>query len=77
MAPLKEKLCFSYSVLVLAMVMVLVLVIVIVMFTVVMVHVVTVTAMHGETRLCPEMHANDMHELYETHHKVSPTQNSY
>ena len=27
--------------------------------------------------ICPEMHANEMHELYERHHKVSPTLNSY
>ena len=27
--------------------------------------------------VCPEMHANEMHELYERHHKVSLTLNSY
>ena len=29
------------------------------------------------TSWCPEMHANEMHELYDRHHKVSPTLNSY
>ena len=28
-------------------------------------------------RICPEMHENEIHELYERHHKVSPTLNSY
>ena len=28
-------------------------------------------------KLCPEMHAYDMHELYDRHHKVSPNLNSY
>ena len=23
--------------------------------------------------ICPEMHVNEMHELYDRHHKVSPT----
>ena len=27
--------------------------------------------------MCPEMHFNEMHELYDRHHKVSPTINSY
>ena len=27
--------------------------------------------------ICPEMHANEMHEMYDRHHKVSPTLNSY
>ena len=28
-------------------------------------------------RICPEMHANEIHELYDRHHKVSPNLNSY
>ena len=27
--------------------------------------------------LCPEMHANEIHELYDRHHKVSPNLNSH
>ena len=26
--------------------------------------------------ICPEMHANEIHELYDRHHKVSPDLNS-
>ena len=28
------------------------------------------------SEICPEMHANEIHELYYRHHKVSPTLNS-
>ena len=31
----------------------------------------------SDLEICPEMHANEMHELYNTHQKVSPTLNSY
>ena len=31
--------------------------------------------MHDD--LCPEMNANEMHELYDRHPKVSPTLNSF
>ena len=27
--------------------------------------------------ICSEMHAKEMHELYDRHHKVSPNLNSY
>ena len=27
--------------------------------------------------ICPEMHAYEMHELHDRHHKVSPTLNSF
>ena len=27
--------------------------------------------------ICPEMHANEIHELYDRHHKVSPNLNSH
>ena len=27
--------------------------------------------------ICPEMHANENHELYDRHHKVSPNLNSH
>ena len=27
--------------------------------------------------VCREMHANEMHELYDRHHKMSPNLNSY
>ena len=27
--------------------------------------------------ICPEMQANEMHELYDRHHKVSPNLNYY
>ena len=30
----------------------------------------------GFLRLCPEMHANEIHELYDRHLKVSPNLNS-
>ena len=28
-------------------------------------------------KICPEMHANEIHELYDGHHKVSPNLNSH
>ena len=28
-----------------------------------------------KSEICPEMHGNGMHELYDRHHKVSPTLN--
>ena len=28
-------------------------------------------------RYCPEMHANEIHELYDSYHKVSPNRNSH
>ena len=30
-----------------------------------------------DNEICPETHANEMHELYDRHHKLSPTLNSY
>ena len=27
--------------------------------------------------ICPEMHSNEIHELYDRHHKVSPNLNSH
>ena len=30
------------------------------------------TANLATLEICPEMHANEMHELYDRHHKVSP-----
>ena len=36
-----------------------------------------VEAINFEIPVCPEMHADEMHELYDSHNKVSPTLNSY
>ena len=32
---------------------------------------------HQRSEICPAMHANMMHELYDRHNKMSPTLNSY
>ena len=35
------------------------------------------TGMNVYVEICPEMHANEIHELYDRHHKVSPNLNSH